>query len=110
MKNLEYAFLTHIHSDHSAGLSDLILTPWVLGRNTPLKLFGPAELAKMADHILTAYEDDINYRINGSQPSNPEGYKTLFNENKEGIIFKDSNKLKNSLNLWLLFIDGICAT
>ena len=91
VKNLEYAFLTHIHSDHSAGLSDLILTPWVLGRNTPLKLFGPAELAKMADHILTAYEDDINYRINGSQPSNPEGYKTIFIENKEGIIFRDAN-------------------
>ena len=35
-KNLEYAFLTHIHSDHSAGLSDLILTPWVLGRERPL--------------------------------------------------------------------------
>ena len=91
VKNLEYAFLTHIHSDHSAGLSDLILTPWVLGREKPLKLFGPPQLAKMAAHILIAYEDDINYRINGSQPSNPEGYKTLFVENKEGVIFKDSN-------------------
>ena len=91
VKNLEYAFLTHIHSDHSAGLSDLILTPWVLGRERPLKLFGPPQLAKMAANILIAYEDDINYRINGSQPSNPEGYKTLFNENKEGIVFKDLN-------------------
>ena len=76
VKNLEYAFLTHIHSDHSAGLSDLILTPWVLGRERPLKLFGPPQLAKMAKNIQIAYEDDINYRINGSQPSNPEGYKT----------------------------------
>ena len=91
VKNLEYAFLTHIHSDHSAGLSDLILTPWVLGRERPLKLFGPPQLSKMAANILIAYEDDINYRINGSQPSNPEGYKTLFNENKEGIVFKDLN-------------------
>ena len=91
VKNLEYAFLTHIHSDHSAGLSDLILTPWVLGRERPLKLFGPPQLAKMAANIQIAYEDDINYRINGSQPSNPEGYKTVFNAIKEGIIFKDSN-------------------
>jgi len=91
VKNLEYAFLTHIHSDHSAGLSDLILTPWVLGRNVPLKLFGPPALEKMADHVLAAYEDDINYRINGSQPSNPEGYKIIFLENKEGVIFKDLN-------------------
>ena len=27
---LRHAFLTHLHSDHSAGLADLILTPWVL--------------------------------------------------------------------------------
>ena len=27
IKNLRYAFLTHLHSDHTAGLSDLILTP-----------------------------------------------------------------------------------
>ena len=33
VKNLRYAFLTHLHSDHSAGLSDLILTPWVLERD-----------------------------------------------------------------------------
>ena len=45
----------------------------------------------MAKNIQIAYEDDINYRINGSQPSNPEGYKTVFKANKEGIIFKDSN-------------------
>ena len=33
VENLEHAFLTHIHSDHSIGLADLILTPWVMGRN-----------------------------------------------------------------------------
>ena len=41
IENLQYAFLTHLHSDHSAGLSDLILSPWVLGRENSLKLFGP---------------------------------------------------------------------
>lgn len=42
--NLEHAFLTHIHSDHTAGLSDLLLTPWVMGRENKLNLFGPAGL------------------------------------------------------------------
>ena len=27
--NIEHAFLTHIHSDHSGGLADLVLSPWV---------------------------------------------------------------------------------
>ena len=48
IQNLKYAFLTHLHSDHSAGLADLILSPWVLERNEPLNLFGPKGLKEMA--------------------------------------------------------------
>ena len=89
IQNLNYAFLTHLHSDHSAGLADLILSPWVLEREEPLNLFGPRGLKRMADKITDAYQIDIDYRINGSQPSNPEGYKTKVTEIAEGIIYED---------------------
>ena len=89
IQNLNYAFLTHLHSDHSAGLADLILSPWVLERKEPLNLFGPQGLKRMADKITDAYQIDIDYRINGSQPSNPEGYKTKVTEIAEGIIYED---------------------
>ena len=89
IQNLNYAFLTHLHSDHSAGLADLILSPWVLERKEPLNLFGPRGLKKMADKITDAYQIDIDYRINGSQPSNLEGYKTKVTEIAEGIIYED---------------------
>ena len=89
IQNLNYAFLTHLHSDHSAGLADLILSPWVLERKEPLNLFGPRGLKRMADKITDAYQIDIDYRINGSQPSNPEGYKTKVTEIAEGIIYED---------------------
>ena len=89
IQNLNYAFLTHLHSDHSAGLADLILSPWVLERKESLNLFGPRGLKKMAAKITDAYQIDIDYRINGSQPSNPEGYKTKVTEIAEGIIYKD---------------------
>ena len=91
IQNLNYAFLTHIHSDHSAGLSDLILSPWVLGRDETLKLFGPKGLKDMAKYITKAYSLDINYRINGSQPANLEGYKTEVTEISEGKIYEDKN-------------------
>ena len=48
--NLETAFLTHLHSDHTAGFPDLILTPWVLGRKKPLQVYGPPGLSQMTDH------------------------------------------------------------
>ncbi|HLW89160.1 MAG TPA: MBL fold metallo-hydrolase, partial [Terriglobales bacterium] len=34
-------FLTHLHSDHTVGIPDLWLTGWVLGRDTPLPVWGP---------------------------------------------------------------------
>ena len=91
VKNFEYAFLTHIHSDHSAGLADLLLTPWIMGRDKKLNLYGPSGLEKMAYSTLKAFEDDIKYRVYGTQPSNNIGYKFNFNLLTEGLIYQDKN-------------------
>jgi len=91
VSKLQYAFLTHIHSDHSGGLADLILTPWVMGRDTELKLFGPKGLEGMSKGIISAYELDILYRLNGTQPANSIGYKTIVKEIDEGVIFQDDH-------------------
>ena len=88
---LEYAFLSHIHSDHTLGLADLIITPWIMGRDKPLKIFGPEAAKDMADHIIKAYQPDIDYRILGTQPQNDKGYKTIFTSIEEGTIYEDSN-------------------
>ena len=88
---LEYAFLSHIHSDHTLGLADLIITPWIMGRDKPLKIFGPEAAKDMADHIIKAYQPDIDYRIFGTQPQNDKGYKTIFTSIEEGTIYDDSN-------------------
>jgi ribonuclease BN (tRNA processing enzyme) len=37
--NLRVVFVTHLHSDHTVGYPDLILTPWVLGRRVPLEVY-----------------------------------------------------------------------
>ena len=91
VKNFEHAFLTHIHSDHSAGLADLLLTPWIMGRDKKLNLYGPKGLEQMASSTLEAFEDDINYRIYGTQPSNKMGYKFNFYLLGEGLIYEDEN-------------------
>ena len=92
---LEYintAFLTHIHSDHSGALADLILTPWIMGRDEPLNLYGPEGLKAMSENITEAYIDDINYRLYGSQPANKLGFTTNVTEiSDDGTIFKDKN-------------------
>lgn len=91
VKNLGIAFLTHLHSDHTMGLPDLIFTPWVLEREEPLRLFGPPGTRAMAEHILKAYEEDIRIRIEGLQPANTEGYKVEASDVLPGMIYEDGN-------------------
>jgi ribonuclease Z len=95
VSNVTRAFLTHLHSDHSSGYPDLILTPWGVGgsgRNNPLEVYGPKGLNNMTEHILKAYEADINYRVNGIQQNNNRGWRVNSHEiQEEGVIYQDSN-------------------
>lgn len=91
MSKLTKAFLTHLHSDHTVGYPDLIFTPWVLGRDRPLEVYGPRGLKMMTEHILSAYQADIKERINGLEPANFKGYKVKVQEYETGTIYKDSN-------------------
>ena len=90
--NLKVAFVTHLHSDHTTGYPDLILTGWTAGRHTPLEVYGPVGLQSMSDHILQAYRIDIQTRTKpgGDQRGNPEGWKVNAHEIKPGVIYKDA--------------------
>lgn len=86
---LTVAFCTHLHTDHTAGYSDLMFTPWVLERNEPIEVFGPKGIKEMTNHIKKAYETDINFRIYGFEKANQQGYLVNATEISEGIIYED---------------------
>ena len=87
---LRRVFITHLHSDHTLGLPDLVFTPWTLERTAPLQVFGPPGIAEMTRHISAAWEPDIRNRIDGLEPANETGYKVIATEVKPGVIYKDS--------------------
>jgi ribonuclease BN (tRNA processing enzyme) len=91
VENLKTLFITHLHSDHTAGYPDLIFTPWVLGRDKPLRVYGPSGIEEMTKNILAAYKEDIKVRLNGLEPINETGYKVNPHEIKPGLIYKDKN-------------------
>src|SRR5262249_57311931 len=88
---LTTAFATHLHSDHTVGLADLIFTPWTFGRREPLHLYGPRGIKSMAAHIEKAYGQDIAIRLRGGEPSNATGYRVVAHEIKPGIVFRNSS-------------------
>jgi ribonuclease Z len=90
-KNLKVVFATHLHSDHTAGLSDLYLTPAVEGRPGALELYGPPGIAAMAAHIQAAYVKDVDIRVHGLEHGNANAYKINAHEIKPGLIYQDAN-------------------
>ncbi len=88
---LTRAFLTHLHSDHTAGYADLILTPWVLGRAEPLVVYGPRGTQAMTEHLLAAYAEDIRERREGLEPSNDQGHRVVVHEYQAGKIYADAH-------------------
>jgi ribonuclease BN (tRNA processing enzyme) len=89
--NLKIAFITHLHSDHTLGFADVMLTPWIMGRHEPLEVYGPPGTAAMADHLRKAYETDIKTRTEGLEHSNTTGYSVNVHEIKPGTIYRDAN-------------------
>jgi ribonuclease BN (tRNA processing enzyme) len=91
VERLRRLFVTHLHSDHTAGLPDFIFTPAVLDRDAPLEIYGPPGTKRMVDLILRAYSEDIQNRLHGLEPSKPRGYDVRAQEVKPGLVYKDAN-------------------
>jgi ribonuclease BN (tRNA processing enzyme) len=89
--NLQTAFLTHLHADHTAGYPDLILTPWIMGRKAPLEVYGPKGIKAMTRHVLNAWELDIANRVDGMEKEAPSGCRVNAHEIAAGPIYKDGN-------------------
>ena len=84
---LNRVFITHLHSDHTIGYPDLIFTPWIAGRRKPLEVYGPKGTQAMTDHILSAYNLDIDERINGLEPANDKGHQVIIHEIASGVVY-----------------------
>ena len=80
------AFITHLHSDHTLGMPDLILTSWVMGRSTPMPVLGPPGLRRMTDHFMSAWSEDTVVRVKGLERGRPGGYRVDVREITGGVV------------------------
>lgn len=87
--NIKTAFLTHLHSDHTVGFPDLVLTPWTMGRSGPLTAYGPPGFKAMTEHVLAAWQVDIAAR--SRRLRHPDAWRVVAHEFAAGVIFRDRN-------------------
>ncbi len=89
--NLTRLFITHLHSDHTLGYPDFIFTPAVVGRREPLHVYGPPGLQEMTDHLMKAWEQDMDIRLNGLEHGIPRAYEVVVHEIEPGVVYEDDN-------------------
>lgn len=97
MGKINAVFITHYHSDHTSGLSDVWLTGWLpapwASRNTPFRVIGPVGAKSLMSNLEKAHALDIKIRLEDEKLP-PEGIATIIEEfDKGGVVF-DKNGVK----------------
>jgi ribonuclease BN (tRNA processing enzyme) len=90
-KNLTRLFLTHLHFDHTEGLSEFMLAPWIHYREGPLQVYGPPGTEDMIHHLTEAYTKDIDLQMFGLEQLNATGYVIKAKDALPGEVYKDDN-------------------
>lgn len=86
---VDAVFLTHLHSDHTADLPDLFTTTWIVGRSTPLQLYGPKGVKEAADGVKKFLAADIHIRrdLAGMLPA--AGAEINAHVVQSGVVYDD---------------------
>ena len=87
MESVNVLFLTHLHSDHVVGIPDLWLTGWFLGRERPLRIWGPPGTREMTKHLIQAYQFDLEAREHLSETLPPRGAEIDAKEIEQGDVY-----------------------
>ena len=91
-ENMRAVFITHLHSDHTAGLPDVFTTSWQFGRKTtPLALYGPDGIKQLADAMLQFFAYDIHIRRDLVEHHPAAGATIDTHVVKEGVVYDDGN-------------------
>lgn len=87
---LAAVFLTHLHSDHTAGLPDVFDTSWQFGRKSrPLELYGPHGIERLSHAMTEFFADDIHIRRDLMEKHPAAGATIRTHEVRQGVVFDD---------------------
>ena len=91
-ENLRAVFISHLHSDHTAGLPDLFITSWQFGRKTtPLALYGPSGVKQLSDAMLQFFAYDIHIRRDVIEKHPAAGATIATHVVREGVVYDDGD-------------------
>lgn len=88
---VDVVFLTHFHSDHTAGLPDVYTSGYIPGpfgkRMDALPVYGPEGVEEFCEGLMIAFRGDVRERAIKS--ISLEATKLVPHEIDEGVVFED---------------------
>lgn len=106
INKIKVIFISHLHGDHFFGLSPLISTMSLMGRDIPLTIYGPKGLSEIITIQLKYSESILNFPIEFRETKAEESPQVIFDENNltvttlplehriacTGFLFKEKSK------------------
>jgi len=74
VQRISAVFITHWHSDHFAGLGQVLNQSWNADRNHEVPVYGPEGVERVMAGFQQMYRDDIRYRSLGEVEHNDPAY------------------------------------
>ena len=96
---IDYFFITHLHSDHIVDLYQLFISGWHTGRETKFKVFGPKGLKSHFDKIFEAYKEELDLRKEWEKRPNLEGLAYEITEINNELKFELDNATIESVKV-----------
>ena len=93
LAKLSGIFITHLHSDHIAGLPDIYATAPLpmtkgLGRTAPLQLWGPAGIEQVADGIETMFGPNNKIRLMDREITPESTHIMVHDVTQDGVVYQ----------------------
>ena len=88
--DIDGVFVTHYHSDHVNGLSDLWMTGYIPafgGREGALNIYGPDGVQALVDGLQIAHADDIKVRVADGELKEETTHIEAHEFTDEGVVF-----------------------
>ena len=91
LARIDTLFITHYHSDHVSGISDVWLTGWLPGgggRKQPFRVIGPTGAKELMANLERAYAADVRIRI-ADQKLQAAGAEIITEEfSSDGVVYE----------------------
>ncbi|MGE0153901.1 MAG: MBL fold metallo-hydrolase [Reyranellaceae bacterium] len=90
-KAIEALLLTHLHSDHTVDLLQLVMSSWHQGRDRPQRIFGPQGTRRFVDGLLEFWRPEFEQRIAHEKRPSTLALQVEVTEIEDGEIIRHAD-------------------